>query len=153
MAAKQLTRSFNNSYIAGICGGLASYFEVDPVLVRIAAVAGLILSGGTFLIIYLAAWIIIPSERKIIFSAAGKPGGEPPTPASTIRRTQFWSSYFPGLLLIGIGVIFLLRHVWWLSWEYLWPAVLIVIGLMVIIFSMNSGRASDPQQLGEGNDR
>lgn len=148
MAARRLTRSTSDKYIAGVCGGLAAYFEVDPVLVRIAAVAGLILSGGTFLIAYLAAWVIVPSDFTLLFNSTPPQSGAEPIvaaqpdtakPTGPLRQKQFWTSYFPGLVLVGIGLIFLIRKVWWLSWEYLWPAVLIVIGLMVIVFSLNSG--------------
>jgi phage shock protein C len=47
--------------IAGVCGGIAKYAGVDPVLVRLAMVA-LVIFGGAGLLLYLAGWIIIPEE-------------------------------------------------------------------------------------------
>jgi phage shock protein PspC (stress-responsive transcriptional regulator) len=44
---------------AGVCGGIAEYFGVDPTLVRLAAVV-LALLGGSGLFIYGVAWIIMP---------------------------------------------------------------------------------------------
>jgi len=47
--------------LAGICGGLAEYFAVDPSLVRIACVL-LCLYAGTGLLVYILAAIIIPED-------------------------------------------------------------------------------------------
>lgn len=44
---------------AGVCGGLAEYFGVDSTLVRLIAVV-LALLGGSGLLLYLVAWIIMP---------------------------------------------------------------------------------------------
>ena len=60
---KRLRRSRENK-IAGVCGGLAEYFNLDPTLVRIAFVIGIIASGGPFFFAYLAAWFIMPEPRK-----------------------------------------------------------------------------------------
>jgi phage shock protein PspC (stress-responsive transcriptional regulator) len=58
---KRLYRSQTDKKIAGVCGGLAEYFEVDPTVVRLTAVvAGLITGVLPMLIAYLIAWIIVP---------------------------------------------------------------------------------------------
>jgi len=56
---RRLTLSVNNKMLAGVCGGIAEYFGVDPTLVRLAAVV-LALLGGSGLFIYGVAWIIMP---------------------------------------------------------------------------------------------
>lgn len=56
---KRLTRSTTDRMIAGVCGGLAEYFEIDPVLVRLAFVI-FALAGGAGPLIYLVMWIIVP---------------------------------------------------------------------------------------------
>ena len=58
--AKKLYRSTTDSMIGGVCGGLAEYFDVDPVIVRLGAVLFAIWGAG--LIAYIVAWIIIPEE-------------------------------------------------------------------------------------------
>lgn len=55
---KRLYRSRKDKMLAGICGGLAEYFAVDPSLVRIACVL-LCLYAGTGLLVYILAAIII----------------------------------------------------------------------------------------------
>jgi phage shock protein C len=61
MTTRRLTRSRNKGTIAGVCAGMADYFGVDVVLVRLlwvlGAIAGAIIGG---VIAYVAAWIIMP---------------------------------------------------------------------------------------------
>jgi phage shock protein PspC (stress-responsive transcriptional regulator) len=60
---KRLYLSETDKKIAGICGGIAEYMDVDPTIVRIVAVVGAILTGVLpFVIGYLIAWMIIPSQ-------------------------------------------------------------------------------------------
>lgn len=56
---RRLTLSESDKKIAGVCGGIAEYFSVDPTLVRLVAVI-LALVGGSGLLIYLVAWLIMP---------------------------------------------------------------------------------------------
>jgi phage shock protein C len=61
MQGKRLLRSRNDRIIAGVAGGIAAMFNVDPLLVRIAFLA-LALFNGFGLIIYLALWLLVPNE-------------------------------------------------------------------------------------------
>jgi len=58
---KRLYRSSRNKMIAGVCAGIADYFVLDPTLIRLAAVLTVIL-GGSGILAYLIAWIVIPQE-------------------------------------------------------------------------------------------
>ncbi len=63
---KKLTRSVNDKMIAGVCGGLASYFAIDPSLVRIGFALACLVSGGIIgIIAYVAMMIIIPEETVV----------------------------------------------------------------------------------------
>ncbi len=58
---KRLYRSRVDRRIAGVCGGLAEYLEIDPTVIRLIAVLILIFTGFVpMLIAYLIAWIVIP---------------------------------------------------------------------------------------------
>lgn len=61
--AKQLFRSDTNCKIAGVCGGLGEFFDIDPTIVR-AVFAVSILFGGLGLAIYIVLWLLMP-ERKV----------------------------------------------------------------------------------------
>lgn len=58
---KKLWRSRKNKKIAGVCGGLAEYFQIDPFWVRFIFILLFLLGGSAFLI-YIIMWILIPLE-------------------------------------------------------------------------------------------
>lgn len=58
---KRLYRSQKDKVIAGVCGGIAEYFNIDPVIPRLVAVL-LIFAGGFGILAYIIAWIIIPQN-------------------------------------------------------------------------------------------
>jgi phage shock protein PspC (stress-responsive transcriptional regulator) len=60
---RRLTRPRDDRLIAGVCSGLGRYFNVDPVLFRVGAVA-LILFGGAGILLYLAAILLVPNEGE-----------------------------------------------------------------------------------------
>ncbi len=58
---KKLYRSRNNRIIAGVCGGLADFFHVDPTWIRLLFILFFFL-GGCALLVYIIMWIIVPNE-------------------------------------------------------------------------------------------
>lgn len=62
MTKKRLKRLQQDRMIGGVCSGLAQYFELDPVLVRLAFVA-FTLAGGSGFLIYLLLLILMPVEE------------------------------------------------------------------------------------------
>ena len=60
-ATRKLYRSTTNRQLAGVCGGLAEYFNLDVTLIRVLFVLLAVL-GGSGLVIYVAMWIIVPKE-------------------------------------------------------------------------------------------
>jgi phage shock protein C len=56
---KRLVRSSTDSKIAGVCGGLADYFDVDPMIIRLVWVV-LFFFGGTGGLAYIILWIVLP---------------------------------------------------------------------------------------------
>ncbi len=59
--ARKLYRSSDDRVIAGVCGGLAKYFDIDPLIVRVLTVVSVLLSG-VGLIAYVILWIAAPVE-------------------------------------------------------------------------------------------
>ena len=60
---KKLYRSKKDHMIAGVCGGIAEYFDVDTTLVRLLTVL-FVLLGGAGVAVYIIAWIIIPKNPE-----------------------------------------------------------------------------------------
>lgn len=60
---KRLHLSLSEKKVAGVCGGLAEYFDIDPSIVRLAFVLiALCTAIAPMLLFYLIAWIILPSD-------------------------------------------------------------------------------------------
>ena len=118
---RRLLRSRSNRVIGGVCGGLGRYFNVDPILFRIGAIA-LALVGGAGLLLYLAALVLIPSEDA---AAAAQPPAEGRSRALTIAVVVVvllvaWP-FLLGGGLIAVGILFPLAFlvgagvlVWWI---------------------------------------
>ena len=124
---KRIYRSNTNKMIGGVCAGIGEYFAIDPTFVRILTVL-LFFASGFGILAYLVGWIIIPA----------RPSEEVP-PEVEYRYSQ-WSSYLPGIFLIGLGLIFLLRQYWyWFDFEALWPILLIGGGVAFIVYSQRKG--------------
>ncbi|HEX9724109.1 MAG TPA: PspC domain-containing protein [Vicinamibacteria bacterium] len=153
MSAKRLFRSRKDGLIAGVCGGLAEYFDVDPSLVRLVFILAIFL-GGAGLVVYLVAWLIVPEnpeqsptasfvknqqmKEEVVgelrrlgsslaekFEATVEDGEERPERRSTV---------FVGLALIVIGAAFFLKNfIPWLALESLWPVLLIGVGVLLLI--------------------
>jgi phage shock protein PspC (stress-responsive transcriptional regulator) len=58
---KQLRRPKNNRMIAGVCSGIGEYLGIDPVVIRLLLVVATLM-GGSGILIYLVAWVLIPEE-------------------------------------------------------------------------------------------
>ncbi len=65
MPGKRLYRSVYNRVLAGVCGGLADYFDIDPIIVRLIFIIITIMGGGTGIILYLIGIFIIPKETEL----------------------------------------------------------------------------------------
>jgi phage shock protein C len=61
---RRLTRSTRERMWAGVAGGLAEYFEIDPALVRLLWVAATIVTGGLAVPAYILLWIILPRDDR-----------------------------------------------------------------------------------------
>lgn len=119
-AIRRLVRSREDRVLAGVCGGLGRYLGIDPVLVRIIAVA-LILSGVGVLA-YIIAWIVIPE------APAGVPESAAPVPD---RRT---TAAVVGAALIGIGGLLVLNQATpWVGHGAFWPLIVVVAGIAILV--------------------
>jgi len=137
--AEKLFRSRTQRMIAGVCGGLAEYFDIDPTLVRLIAVA-LTLAGGSGILAYFIFWLVVPQKPLNLASV------DNPTMASSSAENEAVESeesneassaaLFIGIILTVMGFLFLVGNfisLAWFSFSKLWPLVLIAIGIIVIL--------------------
>lgn len=71
VSSRHLYRSRTNRSIAGVCGGIAEFFGIDPTILRLITLF-LILFGGLSLWVYIILWIVIPSEPLNCISSKSK---------------------------------------------------------------------------------
>ncbi len=153
MSTKRLYRSRRDGMIAGVCAGLAEYFDVDPSLVRLVIVLTVFL-GGAGLALYLVAWLIVPEQKAQTASATYEKNqklkddvvNELRRVGTTVAeklensmedfedRPERRSMVFLGFSLILIGAAFLFRSfIPWIELQELWPVLLIVLGVVLLI--------------------
>ncbi len=149
---KRLYRSSKSKVFGGVAGGIAEYFDVDPIIIRLLFVI-IAFAGGGGAIVYLILWIALPLEPLSMFHmnmGTGVPGepGNPeaePAPAYTQDTTQPFgmpvksenrNSLIGGVILISLGLIFLAnRFIPYINFRDLWPLILVVIGGVLIATS------------------
>lgn len=61
---KRLYRSTRDRKIAGVCGGLAEYFGIDPRLIRVLWLIWAVLAGFG-IVVYIICWIVLPEDREL----------------------------------------------------------------------------------------
>ena len=78
-AVKQLTLSATDKKLAGVCGGVAEYLDVDPTIVRLIWVALSVVPGGFVggALAYFLAWIVIPKAPAFASTPAGATAVQP----------------------------------------------------------------------------
>ncbi len=59
----KLTRSRSNRMLAGVCGGLAEYFSIDPSVVRIGYALLTLFTAFAGVPVYLIMWLIVPNQK------------------------------------------------------------------------------------------
>lgn len=142
MAYTKLYRSTDNKVIAGVCGGLGEYFEIDPNLARVFAVLLFFATQGFALLAYVVGWVIIP-KRPITGEVVEKPPE---------RRHSSWTRYLPGLILIFLGSILLIREHWyWIDFDEWWPALLIAVGLLLLFRRRNHTKEAEAEAEAEAH--
>ncbi|MFW6149025.1 MAG: PspC domain-containing protein [Atribacterota bacterium] len=136
--AKKLYRSKKDSMIAGVCGGIAEYFDIDSTLVRLLAIL-IVFLGGVGVIVYIIAWIIIPENPEQKTDNNKKTAGEKEInnhqgEEHKDNHKHIWG----GLLLIFLGLFFLLRSLFprFVLVKF-WPIILVVAGIFLILQSLS----------------
>ena len=129
-ATKRLERSRSDRKLAGVCGGLARYFDIHPAVYRVGFVV-LTLLGGAGIIIYLTAALVMPEEgHEDSFATA----------ALRNRRDRPWPLIGLGLVAVALALL--------LSRATLWPHgdawILLLIAGAAILWITHQSKAATP---------
>lgn len=141
---KRLYRSKIEKKISGVCGGIAEYFNTDPVWIRIIFVLLLFLNG-IGLLAYVLAWIMIPRDprqaetEKTEWEKAVDDVKKDKNRKAEAEKVADLPRKSHGHILLGsivilFGIAFLLKNMFnWFNFNLVWPSILILIGLSLIV--------------------
>ena len=128
---KKLKRSSSNRVIAGVCGGIGEYFNIDPVVIRIIWVLLSFMPGGPGFLAYLVCALIIPEDDGVIYQDED----------SSVNTSN--TAIFIGIALIVVGGIMLTKIIWpQFAFKIMdigkyWPILFIIFGIYIIINQTN----------------
>lgn len=135
---KRLFRSEKSKIIGGVAGGLAEYFDIDPVIVRAAFIVSAF-AWGISIPAYIVMWIIIPvnPNQKEQFQEISEETDSPHKDFSYETRKHN-GRLIAGIIIILIGIISLLHNIMPdIHFSYIWPMILIAIGIIILYKSSN----------------
>ncbi len=129
---KRIYRSRKERMIGGVAGGIAEYFDVDPVVIRFAFIA-LTLFNGVGVVLYIVGMIIIPEQvlNSEMFSESSVPGSMAAEPPRDESRGRF--SIILGVSLIIAGILFGMHNfIPQFSITDAFPVLLVLLGIWII---------------------
>jgi len=145
---KKLFRSKQDKVIGGVCGGIAEYFKIDPVWVRLIAVL-LIFFDGIGILFYIIAWIIMPENpnqqetkktkaQEVVNKAVTSIKSHKKVHKKPKKKKHSGGSSILGIIITIIGIGLLMRNLFdWFNIQYIWPSLLIIIGLYYVFRRKN----------------
>ena len=121
LPAKRLARSTSDRILGGVAGGLAASFGIDPLILRAAFVV-LTFAGGSGVVLYVIAWLVLPSQdtrRAMVHS---------------IKLDRQDTVQIASVGMIVLGGLLLMRSATgvWFSDAIVWPVLLSAMGLALI---------------------
>lgn len=140
---KRLVRVERNRMIAGICSGIARFFDIDPTIIRLVFVV-VTLFGGSGVLIYIVLWLVIPNEKGK--GEIDEESIKESTEEMKDKAKEFAESaktytkgrnprFFLGIVLLFFGTIFLLDNLGFHNvfnlWRF-WPVILIIIAVSIL---------------------
>lgn len=139
---KRLYRSETDRVVAGVCGGLGKFFNVDSSLLRVIFVL-ITIFGGSGILIYLVLWIILPNETSALDGEENirHNSQEIRSKAETFAHEMRFSArrensrFWWGLLIMVFGFLFLFSNFGlydFFNIAKFWPLALILFGLAIL---------------------
>ena len=165
---KRLYRSVENRYIGGVCSGLAKYFNMDVVIVRLLFFLAMIIGGGG-LLAYIILWIVVPEEPIDNYFVKDEFGQENSSVNSNPEDIKYShkkqkspdnpeqshkGNLVGGLILLTIGLMFLIDNfIPNIYFSDLWPFILIIAGVAVLLNSNKKNSGNKESEPGQNQDQ
>lgn len=133
---KKLERDPADRVIAGVCSGLSDYFNIDVAFMRVIFVVAF-LCGSFGFWLYIILWIVIPSKKILGQNSQNEDYQGVENVDDTKRRQN--AAVLSSIILIILGLVFLLNNFYSIVWLWkLWPALLVIAGVLIIINSQKN---------------
>jgi phage shock protein C len=131
---QRMMRSRQDKMVAGVCGGLAQYFAIDPLIPRLifAFLTLAFLPIGP--VVYLVFWLVMPLEHEYTYQQAQQPGQPPVDPTqSTLppAGSHKQRDVKLGTILLTVGISLLLSKIFPWIFPYIVPMLLIGAGIVI----------------------
>ena len=129
MSKSRLTRSETDKMVAGVCGGIATYLDIDSVFIRLAFVL-LAFASGIGIAIYFIMWIVMPRESAVTASDAVVMQDNIKDLKQTVSfgANKVSKPATIGLIMIMLGAYFLLAELGIVGWMSGAILPLVIIG-------------------------
>ena len=155
LTEKRLYRSRDDAFVGGVCAGIADYFDLDPIVVRILAVLFAGLTLGVAGVVYIALWARLPREPEVrapydvlpesaessafgcvdCVSASLKDDERPASSLPLVARLAVAAGLMLLFLAVAISVAPLLPGTQW--WQF-WPLAALMGGLCLIVIPIRT---------------
>lgn len=148
---KRVFRAREGAYVGGVCAGLAEYYELDAIVVRILAILLAILTVGVACVVYLVMWARLPLESESEAPYDVRPEsaesnafgcvdcdpccGEKAVTIPVLARLAIAAGLMLLFLAVAMGVSPLVPGTQW--WQF-WPVALLMTGLCFIIIPIRT---------------
>lgn len=140
--SKKLYRSRNNSVIAGVCGGIGEYFDIDPIIVRLIWVFAVF--SGVGILAYIIMWVAVPENRfeyrnenqyEDGYYNESKENGN-----NKVERREKSKIILGGILILIGGFSLMERYMPWFDFDFVWPVGLVLLGVYLIYREKDDGK-------------
>ncbi len=131
---KRLHRNSQDTVVGGVAAGLANYFAIDPLLIRILFIVSLFFSFGTSILIYIILWVVLPDINYSAPPVADTVSPAPPAADEPASKSDK-NIKVAGIALLAIGAFMLFDD--WIVWydfhKYFWPLAFIGLGAFLLL--------------------
>ena len=111
---RRLYKSPGDKIISGVSGGMAEYFGIDPVFVRLGWVASVFVSGGISILIYLVMAVVVPKQRHESstdnYAVNEESAQATVEPEADMRQRNERRRYILGIGLVAVGIALLMYN-------------------------------------------
>ena len=147
---RRLYKSSGDKLISGVAGGMAEYFAIDPVFVRLGWIASVFLTGGISILIYLAMIFVVPkggygspANADAIIENNDEVGKDTSDLEVTERKGKEQRRTWAGIGLVLAGIVLLAYNLDFLrpvDWSIVGALVIIAVGAYLLFISIRQRR-------------